>query len=513
MDSYQYESMAVNVQAALNSMRQILDQEKLPNLASDVPHSYQDKYLLVETMVNVFLASNLNNLTHCGLTRNILQAAKQRFDNERVAVTLRYQLSRKSTFLREHKYDQDSAVKHQVSSPLFGSITSKTVTTITDYYWDFCINHEIFLYFGSNPNDKISLIQRTASKELKTSAKQPPHEDRICDPNDVNLNWLLKTLDKNLIPKFQIDRTDPKCRTPRRNAQANDALSFAEQLRYFSSAVFNSLMWIFTNDQNGLDSGIINRDLLFHPMLPLFTKHKENVLLLDEGKEREELTTVNQATEAPDVSSNLPLSIVNALLAQEVKLIDETFGGIRQVYGNAKGLFSLVEAQVTFTLNHLSLGVSYISDGINFVEIMLRRQLIAAIGKEVQPQDFAQYMTFHNRKLMSKEFQPKQFNFAVRRPFHFPEGTISVEAQLPGSSLPELISTNVRHIKSNTPMQFPINAGTNVSFHGDRYLHTWVLHQFSGQAPFSSFLHARARHFSSFILLVGNVISSKSFKP
>ena len=34
---------------------------------------------------------------------------------------------------------------------------------------------------------------------------------------------------------------------------------------------------------------------------------------------------------------------------------------------------------------------------------MLRKQLIAAIGKEVTPADFAQYMRFHGRKLTNAE--------------------------------------------------------------------------------------------------------------
>src|SRR6185369_1384499 len=62
-------------------------------------------------------------------------------------------------------------------------------------------------------------------------------------------------------------------------------------------------------------------------------------------------------------------------------------------------------------------------------------------------------------------------------------------------------------------MEFSINAGTKVGFYGDRFLHTWIMHRFSGQSQFSSFLHARARQFSSFILLVGNVVSPKLFSP
>ena len=39
------------------------------------------------------------------------------------------------------------------------------------------------------------------------------------------------------------------------------------------------------------------------------------------------------------------------------------------------------------------------ADGVSYIEDMLRKQLIAAIGKEVQPKDFSDYLRFHNRKL------------------------------------------------------------------------------------------------------------------
>jgi hypothetical protein len=45
-----------------------------------------------------------------------------------------------------------------------------------------------------------------------------------------------------------------------------------------------------------------------------------------------------------------------------------------------------------------------------------------------------------------------------------------------------------------------------VEFHGDRFLHGWVSHQFKGAQPLSQLnIVARARQFSSFILLVGTV--------
>lgn len=126
-----------------------------------------------------------------------------------------------------------------------------------------------------------------------------------------------------------------------------------------------------------------------------------------------------------------------------------------------------------------------VCDGVDYIELMLRRQLIAAVGKELssvsqhsparasgeeQTQlrpfgcllsaltsrltalcrcpvlcvlccvlccqlDFAQYMRYHNRKLYRECFEPKPFCYAIRRPDHYPEGVISIESTSPGDGV------------------------------------------------------------------------------
>lgn len=43
-------------------------------------------------------------------------------------------------------------------------------------------------------------------------------------------------------------------------------------------------------------------------------------------------------------------------------------------------------------------------------------------------------MDFHHRRLFQSRYQPRPLSYAVRRPNHDPEGTISVEAILGISS-------------------------------------------------------------------------------
>ena len=125
---------------------------------------------------------------------------------------------------------------------------------------------------------------------------------------------------------------------------------------------------------------------------------------------------------------------------------------------------------------------------------MLRKQLIAAIGKEVQPTDFTNYLRFHNRKLyrslssyllisielvidcrLGPEYQPRPFCYAVRRPAHVPEGTLSIEMQLDDGLLADPIYTSVCYAPAVKPMKFALSAASEVTFGGDRYVRS-LLH-------------------------------------
>merc|ERR1719454_30864 len=157
-------------------------------------------------------------------------------------------------------------------------------------------------------------------------------------------------------------------------------------------------------------------------------------------------------------------------------------------------------------------------EALDYIEGMLRKQLIAAIGKEVGPADFAEYMQFHNRKLFAEAYAPIPFCFAVRRSDqHSPEGTVSIEQETVGaggdSSIAAPIVTIVARADRPHPMQFPLSASTNVSFGGDKYLHAWLSHQFSGQCGAKLSLVSRARQFSSMLVVVGRIASARSFDP
>jgi hypothetical protein len=121
-------------------------------------------------------------------------------------------------------------------------------------------------------------------------------------------------------------------------------------------------------------------------------------------------------------------------------------------------------------------------------------------------------MDFHYSKLVKPAYRPRPFSHAVRREDHDPEGVLSLEAERPGS-MPDPVTTTVAHREAVRPMSFALDASTRVSFLGDRFLHGFVSHQFSGSAGLALSLVARARQFSSFILLAGRIAGADTFEP
>jgi hypothetical protein len=142
--------------------------------------------------------------------------------------------------------------------------------------------------------------------------------------------------------------------------------------------------------------------------------------------------------------------------------------------------------------------------------------LIAAIGKEIQPSDFANYMKFHYRRLLKPSYQLKPFSYAIRRSIdHSPEGILRLEEILVSGSISEPVNTICNSISASysTPMQFVLSACSNVIFKGDRHLHALLLHNFSGEPVPQLQLISEARQFSGYIVMIGRIQSATVFEP
>jgi gas vesicle protein len=192
-------------------------------------------------------------------------------------------------------------------------------------------------------------------------------------------------------------------------------------------------------------------------------------------------------------------------------------------------------------MKHLGTVTNHIHQGVYCIERALEDQLIEAIGKRIHSSDFDEYMTYHNSRLLKLEYSPKPFCYSIRRPNHYPEGTLSIlktnestNASFPsgnyhqrkeprnhGDKVYETLSRKIEDTE-DVPMNLPINAATTVQVNGDRYVHAILTHEFDhlrrpvvpAHEPSRNIeLVARARQFSSFMMVLGNISGPNTFDP
>ncbi len=482
----------VKLDAALKRVRTVLDNTRQPLYPADVPHAYDDKYELAQFLVRGGVAAVLECLTAIGLDAEGLATLRTWAQTRSVTVSLRAEET--CTFSREESRKVEGKHAHVTevtsSSGAKTTVTDSVVTTVTEYFWSFGFKYELVAYQGTSPTPAVSLLSREASVELKTLVKTAPRPQSVVrPPSNGDLTWLLQQLDAEGRVAFSIDRTAASCHTPRRNREVEAALVATADLNSWSRRVASYFVSELFPSQclEGLDLGALRDDQVFVPVLPVFESNAQNDGLL-------------------------PAEYLQAFLAEQKRSLQEKRDELARVFP-AEAAISPIEARLIVTLLHAGRVCGAVWQGLDYVEGLLRQQLVSAIGKELTPADFSAYMDFHYRKLVKPEFQPKPFSYAVRRSNHSPEGVLSLEVAAADGGLSESILTSVASSVATRPMHFTIDASTRVKFLGERHLHAWVAHRFSGAAELSLQLVARARQFSSFILLAGRIASADSFEP
>ena len=524
METFDESTFREKVQRALQTVRKVLDNTKSFQLPAECSHQYEDKYLLAENVTNAALAAVLNVLELLGLSVDHLDKVKS-WSAER-SVTLRLRLEEQCAFDRKETKEVESPRKVVTEKKRMGimksTTTHKIVTTVTEHFWKFSVDYELLVFRGNQASgtSALPLQQRRAKIEIKTTTETAPRPKvSVHPPFDVNLTWLLAQLSQERLVCFRISREDNTCHTPRRNKEIDGAFTFLRAFyawctqcySYFRSELFP------LEQAHNLDLASIDTAEVFVPVLPLF--NEQGTPCADHGTAVVEAPAEATLFALKEVSSQgsgrLPsLEDVNKLLEEQKRSLLHKLSLLEKTFPDGPDrLITVAEARLLVLLLHVKQISQQFSDGIDYVEDMLRQQLIAAIGKVVTPADFLSYMRFHNRRLFCPSFQPRGLCYAVRREGHYPEGTFSIEAEHDSSSIGDPIETMVAHSPAKTPMHLPLNASTTVAFMGQRYVHAYVLHQFSGESAAAFSLVARARQFSSFILLVGTIASAALFEP
>jgi hypothetical protein len=393
-------------------------------------------------------------------------------------------------FIKKVVREEESKTKHVTEWSGGFTRTDKTVTTIEEWIWKFDVEYKLIGFCGSDPDKRVVLQGRTGTVEIITTTdKSPRPETRVVDPIEVNITWLLRDA-----AAFKIDRSAKSCRTPRRNADVEAALNAFEALHswcarvasYFQSSVFSA------QALDKLDMGSINDNGVFVPFVPL--------MLPPSGADAKSGTL-------------LPAQDQQAFIGEQKRSLDAKLTALGKSFADEKKLVTGAEAMLLSAAAHIqAIAVRY-SHCVDYIEFMLEQQLVAAVGKVLQPKDFGEYMQFHARRLFANAYAPKPFVYAIRRPDHCPEGLLTVETDVGDGSLEQPLQSIVSVSNAKSPMFFSLGAATRAALFGERYLHGAILHQFSHQTDASLRLTARARQFSSFVLLAGKIASADTFEP
>ena len=444
--------MSSIVDEALKRVESVLNTTRYPIAPEDTDHTYDDKYALVEAMTNTFIASCVTVFQKFGLTTDSLERVLNAVHEKQQPVTLSFHMDRTCTFDKQTERKVVVA-EHEVEtsndgSGLIGRLTKqienvKVKETIQEYHYILKTPYRFYLKLGDE--DEIELSRRDDMERSVTivgGRERPPtpYSPRIYK-YEVNLTWLFQRITLKGGDKFQplsdfsIDRLDETCKTPRRNQQIEKAGIFKRELLYWEANIYNC--WVNMGHSSFSISFSQLKHLsneVFSPIIPLF----EN-------------------------SSVLTQSDYDLFLTKHSHSLDELVEKIEsdKSHNEWTKLFLL--------FNLPNLGKEW-ANSVVYVESMLERQLVNAIGKVLSKQDFEEFIRFYSKKIFEAQYAPKPFSYAVRRGDHFPDGMVSIEES---KSNRDPVMTLVRRVAGETspPISIPLSAATSIDIQGDRLVH------------------------------------------
>merc|ERR1712166_330661 len=171
-------------------------------------------------------------------------------------------------------------------------------------------------------------------------------------------------------------------------------------------------------DKPSVDLGAISSNGVLIPVMPLFDDSVVATPAI-EGAAAEvadvQLVAKLSNSEQLEKSPLMGISDINSMLGEERKSLDRKCEEVASVFAVDGSVVTSADAIVGVVLRHMTDVIDTYNQAIQYVEDMLRDQLIAAIGKEVTPDQFAEYMSYHNNKLFKPEFAPKPMSYAIRR--------------------------------------------------------------------------------------------------
>lgn len=510
------------VDDAVATVRKALDATRNPVHAADVQHSYDDKFGMVELATETALMAHLKAAAlGLGMTDDVIETLQQQRGTN--TVTLRFNAEATSSF-RDTKTREENSDQVHVHKSMWGTSESYTQKTITEHFWDYSLSWHVSAFIGTGLEEDSAplttvLVSHSGSDTLMTSQKSPvnPLPQRVAVPNmDVDITWLLDAIAANqespevvgaaaaTTIDFRINRSDPtSCKTPRRNPEVDTLIADVTKFIGWCGSVGAKIKAMYGAGCAPATSGAKPQCSNYN------TVNSEVFVPVAAMLAMEEKPPSRSGNVSGTASTLFSREDLGKIMQFQEAAIDEHFAELERVLPTA-GVFTIHEAGVVVTSGYIVKVWQEWMWVVDETERMLRSQLVESLGKHLTPHDFARYMDYHNRKFYLPEFAPTTFSYAVRRPDHYPEGVLSIE----DSRDSQPISTTSVHKPAGHTMRFKLNAAVEVELEGEHYVHTAVFQQFSTSPPPATLeLIARARQFSSFVLLIGSLASNDVMVP
>ncbi|CAE7658208.1 AGMAT [Symbiodinium sp. CCMP2592] len=528
-------SFRAEVEAALEQLRRILDEERHPQYPADVAHVYEDGRRLSE------LATKAASAGLVQLFRTLLDNTWPGFSGQTLpewatGAPLLVFSSCQFCELKEtvDKEIQVGSAKIEEKEGILGSWKSKVKTKaeVQEHFWNWTATWRLYMTTAGS-DQSFPLLSGSGGTTLKTMTTPPakpqqPRPTAECAPTlELDMTWLARRLRAGAVD-FTVNRTAPDCRTPARNKDTQAALSFFNKVHVLGDSAANILMGqlgtLLGGDKPGaakpgwappkslqldvspaqpLAEGEVFHPVLFQPVFAMFALDgSTNASCMKKYPLIDHESDLKMKEDMDVVLSAHRRSLQAHRESQEEHLRRISSGSGNSVDRSLISLLIVVQEMASLARQ--------ITSAVRELERMLQEQLTAAIGKTLQPADFGEYMEFHSGELLRPAYKPNPFVFAVRRAQHHPEGTVSIEAYHQKSR--QAISTFSLHREAAPFMRMQLSSAATISFTGEHFVHAAVLHQFARQKEKELRLVARARQLSCFVLVVGKIISSDAWR-
>ena len=444
------------VTKALESVRRVLDVDRGTKirLADGVDHEYKDKYKLADLMTNMTIVTLLSVLEELGLTKEVLRSMDKSKE-----ITLRFSTCESCTFVKEEVVDeplpftketQETTWSGTSESTTKKSTIEKIVKRVKKEYYTIEKDWELSIYAG------IDVEKRTVLQERKGAIYEyirdrrydsgtirddigPPFPPKKTYPhNELSLTWLLQQIDiEELKSHFAIDTSleNANTKTPRQNEQMEQAFWFCRSVNRWTRGVQGAFLQTvkrFSMDRTtktAFDTFVREvSNAIFVPILPIMVdqspkggdaQRKLEQAAVGDEDQNEEFERISMGTE-PESKSMVSLPPVNdsndceavilskldttTFLNEHARTLSEAVRTIQEQYDDREfecNLISSLETKMTVLSFHAQALVLELMGTISAIESMLKKQLVAAIGKQVRKVDLDQFMRYHNEKLFT----------------------------------------------------------------------------------------------------------------